>query len=153
MVAGFSLTKIGRLPAEIAAIYPVEVARLRVSRWLLGANQYVRGYGVLVLDRHAIELHDLSIEIRQAFTEDIADAGRAIGRILNPIKMNLELLGNAVPHLHCHLKPRYPDDLSGHARIFHDAQRAQLPLADLVQLATKLRGQLPASPDAASIAG
>ncbi len=125
-----------------SATYPVEVARLRVSRWLLGANQYVRGYSVLVLDRHAIELHDLSPDIRQAFTEDIADAGRAIGRVLNPIKMNLELLGNVVPHLHCHLKPRYPHDRPGHARIFQDAQRQEISLADLERLAAKLLGQL-----------
>jgi len=124
------------------ATYPVEVARLRVSRWLLGANQYVRGYSVLVLDRHAIELHDLSPDIRQAFTEDIADAGRAIGQVLNPIKMNLELLGNVVPHLHCHLKPRYPHDRPGHARIFQDTRTEQMSPTDLEQLGKELRSQL-----------
>jgi diadenosine tetraphosphate (Ap4A) HIT family hydrolase len=125
------------------AHYPVEIARLRASRWLLGANQYIRGYSVLMLDRHAIELHDLSPDLRQAFTEDIADAARASARVLDPIKMNIEMQGNVVPHLHCHLKPRFPDDRPGHARIFQGAEIREIPLADMERLAAKLRGQLP----------
>lgn len=124
------------------ATYPTEVARLRVSRWFLGANQYVRGYSVLILDRHAIELHDLDRTERRSFVEDIADAGCALERALHPIKMNIELLGNVVPHLHCHLKPRYPDDQPGHARIFQDAQVKIMSPAELEQLATMLRSRI-----------
>lgn len=122
--------------------YPVEVARLRVSRWFLGANQYVRGYSVLVLDRHAVELYDLDTAVRQALTEDMADAGQALGRVLKPIKMNVEILGNVIPHLHCHLKPRHHHDRPGHARIFQDAQLWQVPLTQLEQLADELRFEL-----------
>jgi diadenosine tetraphosphate (Ap4A) HIT family hydrolase len=117
-------------------------SELRVSRWLLGANQHVRGYSVLVLDRHAIEFHDLSPDMRSAFSEDIADAGRTLARVLNPIKMNIEMQGNVVPHLHCHLKPRYPHDSPGHARIFQDALRTEIPLTDLERMAATLREQL-----------
>ncbi|MBR1175364.1 HIT family protein [Bradyrhizobium sp. KB893862 SZCCT0404] len=131
-----------RWDEAIRATYPVEVARLRVSRWFLGANQYVRGYSILVLDRHAIELYDLDTTVRQAFTEDMADAGQALGRVLKPIKMNFELLGNVVPHLHCHLKPRHRHDRPAHARIFQDAQREQMPLTQLEQLAGELRLEL-----------
>lgn len=122
-----------------SASYPVEIARLRASRWYLGANQYIRGYSVLVLDHHAIELHDLSPEMRLAFTEDVADAARATARALEPIKMNIEMQGNVVPHLHAHLKPRFSQDRPAHARIFQDAQHQQAPLRELEELAEKLR--------------
>lgn len=131
-----------RWDEAMRATYPVEVARLRVSRWFLGANQYVRGYSVLVFDQHAIELHNLDSRERQAFVEDIADAGRALERVLQPIKMNIELLGNVVPHLHCHLKPRYPHDRPGHARIFQGAQLEQMSFEELEQLARALRLRL-----------
>lgn len=131
-----------RWDEAMRATYPVEVARLRVSRWFLGANQYVRGYSVLVLDRHAVELYDLDTAVRQALTEDMADAGQALGRVLKPIKMNFELLGNVIPHLHCHLKPRHYYDRPGHARIFQDAQRWQVPLQQLEQLAAELKFEL-----------
>ena len=35
---------------------------------------------------------------------------RAIEDEYDPIKMNLLFLGNAMPHLHVHLVPRYLDD-------------------------------------------
>ena len=36
--------------------------------------------------------------------------GRAIETLYKPIKMNFEMLGNSLPHLHTHVVPRYLDD-------------------------------------------
>jgi diadenosine tetraphosphate (Ap4A) HIT family hydrolase len=35
---------------------------------------------------------------------------KAIEETFNPLKLNYELLGNQVPHLHWHLFPRYKND-------------------------------------------
>ena len=35
---------------------------------------------------------------------------RALQAVLQPVKLNYEVLGNAAPHLHTHLVPRYADD-------------------------------------------
>ena len=35
---------------------------------------------------------------------------QAIARAFRPVKMNYELLGNQVPHIHWHLVPRLPTD-------------------------------------------
>jgi diadenosine tetraphosphate (Ap4A) HIT family hydrolase len=51
-------------------------------------------------------------------------AGAAIASVFQPIKMNSQLLGNAIPHLHWHIVPRYygdpapgrPLDAAGHIR-------------------------------------
>jgi diadenosine tetraphosphate (Ap4A) HIT family hydrolase len=124
---------------SIRESYPVEVARLRVSRWLLGANQYIHGYGLVLLDRHAIELHELDPALRASFMEDVADASRALARLLQPIKMNLEMQGNVIPHLHCHLKPRFVHDRPAHARIAQDGGHRIATREQLEELAAKLR--------------
>jgi diadenosine tetraphosphate (Ap4A) HIT family hydrolase len=36
--------------------------------------------------------------------------GRALERHFEPVKLNYQLLGNSVPHLHAHLLPRDADD-------------------------------------------
>jgi diadenosine tetraphosphate (Ap4A) HIT family hydrolase len=33
-----------------------------------------------------------------------------VADLLHPIKMNYEIHGNTLPHLHLHLFPRHPDD-------------------------------------------
>jgi diadenosine tetraphosphate (Ap4A) HIT family hydrolase len=37
-------------------------------------------------------------------------AAQAIERVFSPEKMNFQLLGNLVPHLHAHIVPRYYGD-------------------------------------------
>ena len=103
-----------------------KVADLRVTRWMLGRNQYIRGYSVLVLKHHATELFEISSKLRAEFIEDIATASEALQHLLFPIKINQEIQGNVIPHLHCHIKPRFSTDRPGHARIFQDAGRVVL---------------------------
>ena len=43
--------------------------------------------------------------MRELFT-----VGRAIEQVMQPVKMNYNLLGNSLPHLHTHVVPRYADD-------------------------------------------
>jgi ATP adenylyltransferase len=119
-----------------------KVADLRVSRWILGQNQYIRGYSFLVLSSHAVELFELEKEVRSKFADDIADASRALQRVLSPIKINLEIQGNVVPHLHCHIKPRFLTDRPGHARIFQNAGRIVLPDEDYQSMVSRLRNHI-----------
>lgn len=77
---------------------------------LLGPWQYYQGYCILVARRHASELSQLSLEDRHAYFEEMCTLARAIETAFQPRKMNYELLGNQVPHLHWHLFPRRFDD-------------------------------------------
>jgi diadenosine tetraphosphate (Ap4A) HIT family hydrolase len=86
------------------------VAILPSGRVHLKNDAAYRGYCVLVFHRHAVELYDLSVEERAQWTEDLARIGRAIEAVCQPAKLNLSMLGNLVPHFHCHLMPRYPTD-------------------------------------------
>lgn len=86
------------------------VARLGLSHLRLQRNQYVPGYSVLVCTRHVPEIYHLSPEEQVLFTRDLARATQALDRVYAPVKMNINLLGNLVPHLHAHLLPRYYGD-------------------------------------------
>jgi diadenosine tetraphosphate (Ap4A) HIT family hydrolase len=77
---------------------------------LLGPWQAYRGYCLLVSRKHATELSGLPPEERRAFLEEMCLLARAIEEAFRPRKLNYELLGNHVPHLHWHLFPRYADD-------------------------------------------
>ena len=118
------------------------VRELRVSRWVLGSNQYIRGYSILILKHHAIEFCDLDPHVRHDFSEDIADASRALVSVLRPIKLNLEMQGNVVPHLHCHIKPRFETDRPGHTRIFQDAEHIEATEQERNWLCESLRAFL-----------
>ncbi len=77
---------------------------------LLGTWQRYHGYCVLVSRRHARELFELPDEERRGYLEEMCLLARAIHRAFSPHKLNYELLGNQVPHLHWHLFPRSLDE-------------------------------------------
>ena len=76
---------------------------------VLGSWQFYAGYCVLISREHATELSQLGPH-RAAFLEEMATLTAAIEACFRPHKLNYELLGNQVPHLHWHLFPRYADD-------------------------------------------
>ena len=86
------------------------VGRLQHSIVLLGPWQYYQGYCIVVARRHAAELSHLSDAERTAFLDEMCRVARAIEQEFRPRKLNCELLGNQVPHLHWHVFPRYVDD-------------------------------------------
>jgi diadenosine tetraphosphate (Ap4A) HIT family hydrolase len=90
-------------PDEVVWQFPHSVA-------LLGPWQYYQGYCVLVARRHATELSGLSDDERRAYLDEMCRLARAIEECFRPHKLNYELLGNQVPHLHWHLFPRRADD-------------------------------------------
>jgi diadenosine tetraphosphate (Ap4A) HIT family hydrolase len=86
------------------------ISRLSMSVLRLSLNQYVPGYCVLICNQHVREPYELAALERQQYFEDMTRVGAALEKLYNPIKMNFQILGNAVPHLHCHIIPRYYGD-------------------------------------------
>jgi diadenosine tetraphosphate (Ap4A) HIT family hydrolase len=82
------------------------VWRFPHSEARLGLWQFYHGYCVLVARQHATELSGLADEVRRAYLEEMCLLARAIETCCRPHKLNYELLGNQVPHLHWHLFPR-----------------------------------------------
>ena len=87
------------------------IAPLSVSSLYLVKNQTYRGHCQLIFDsRHAARPDQLSREEWARFCTDLFDAQAAIMRTVRADHINIESLGNVVPHLHWHIVPRYEGD-------------------------------------------
>jgi diadenosine tetraphosphate (Ap4A) HIT family hydrolase len=88
----------------------LHIADLALSRVFLHEDQFFPGYVLLVLRRHVTELYDLPAPERATLMEEVSRVAQALAGIFRPVKMNYELLGNLVPHIHWHLVPRLATD-------------------------------------------
>ena len=70
----------------------------------------MRGYACLVFRRHVVELHDLTHAEGAAFMRDVRRLSAAVHQVTHALKLNYEVHGNTIPHLHMHFYPRYPGD-------------------------------------------
>ena len=98
------------LCARVAGEGPLFIADLGTSRVYLNDDQFFPGWVFVVLKRHALELYDLEARERAALIEEVSRVAQALAEVYRPVKMNYELLGNQVPHIHWHLVPRLPGD-------------------------------------------
>lgn len=85
----------------------IAVADLHFSRLFLAKNQYVPGYCMMMCRKHVIEPYELTADERMLFFDDLAAVDKALQAAFNADKMNYNILGNVVPHLHVHIIPRY----------------------------------------------
>lgn len=100
--------------------YGRTIASLDGSVLRLAADQFSRGYCILISTKHGPEIHDLDEDPYLRYAGDLRRATRAIAVATGADKMNVEMLGNMVPHLHAHLIPRYYADPAGGARLLRD---------------------------------
>lgn len=122
------------------------IADLSITHAYLQRSASFRGYCILVLKRHAVEIDELSPEERSALVEDIARVGHAIRAVCMPTKLNYEILGNVVPHTHVHIIPRYTTDPTwDRAAWFALPDEKSLPEEEYSALAEEIRraAQLP----------
>ncbi len=127
------------------------VARLPVSSLYLTANQAYRGRCQLIFDpRHVARIDELSPDEWAALSADIYAAQRAIVHVVRPDHVNVESLGNVVPHLHWHIIPRYERDPRWGEPVWQPAGEvepfARLDDSDRAALLTELRRALDARP-------
>jgi len=86
------------------------VAELSATYLTSSPESPMRGYCCLVLKRHAVELYELSADEACALMRDLQRVAAAIQEITGAVKLNYEIHGNTIPHLHVHLFPRYKGD-------------------------------------------
>jgi diadenosine tetraphosphate (Ap4A) HIT family hydrolase len=92
--------------------HPQDVLALLESGWVtMQEGAPVRGYACLVSRIHAVELHDLPPINAQAFMRDAHRVSRVLSAVTGSVKLNYEIHGNTLPHLHMHFFPRYRGDL------------------------------------------
>jgi len=64
----------------------------------------------VIWNEHVVEMTDLEILPRNDFMRAVYFVEESVRQMMNPDKINLASLGNAVPHLHWHIIPRWFDD-------------------------------------------
>lgn len=109
MAAGCEICE--RIP-RLTPDNPYLIAELGTGYAVLADNQIYTGYTIFLAKRCVPELHELGRDERRRFLDEMADVAEAVYRAFAPRKLNYELLGNSVAHLHWHLIPRYADDPS-----------------------------------------
>jgi diadenosine tetraphosphate (Ap4A) HIT family hydrolase len=97
------------------------------------------GFCRVVWESHVKEMTDLSDDDRTHLMEVVFAVEAVLREQLAPDKINLASLGNAVPHLHWHVIPRYADDAHFPEPIWAKAHRSA--------------GSARAHPDTAVLAG
>ena len=90
---------------------PLDVVATFESCWATAAREApLPGYVCVVARQHVVEPFEMSEQERSTFWNDAMVIARAVAETVRPIKMNYEIHGNTLPHLHLHLFPRRPDD-------------------------------------------
>ncbi|AWM36793.1 HIT domain protein [Gemmata obscuriglobus] len=101
----------------------------------VGPWQFYTGYCLLASRAHASELSHLGTD-RAAFLGEMAILAEAIESCFAPHKLNYELLGNVVPHLHWHIFPRSADDPERLQPVWLALERAKTDAAEKRRLET-----------------
>jgi diadenosine tetraphosphate (Ap4A) HIT family hydrolase len=114
---------------------------------VVGPWQFYTGYCMLYSRDHATELSQLGAN-RAAFLDEMSLLARAIEECFRPHKLNYELLGNLVPHLHWHLFPRSANDPERLQPVWLALERAKTDPAEKMRLET---GTVPRSKVAAQL--
>jgi len=83
---------------------------LGLSKAYLYEDQFFPGWTVLVFHRHVTELFQLAPPERVQLIEEVSRIAGTLSEIYHAKKINYELLGNQLPHIHWHVIPRQPDD-------------------------------------------
>jgi diadenosine tetraphosphate (Ap4A) HIT family hydrolase len=101
-----------RLQAARRQQNPTVLRRLRSGWAVIGDHQRLPGYCLLLHDGDADHLTDLPRQQRTVFLDDLALLGEAVMTACTRLdaqlwRINYEVLGNAYPHLHGHVFPRY----------------------------------------------
>lgn len=99
-----------RVDALRAGDDPTFIARLASGWAVLGQQQVLPGYCLLLPDPVVPTLNALQGAARQTFLTDMAALGDAVLTVTGAVRINYAIFGNLDPALHAHVIPRYQDE-------------------------------------------
>lgn len=120
----------------------IKICDLEVSQLFLFKEQSHPGRCNVVYKDHAVELHELSDEQRNAFMRDVATVGKAIASAFNPTKINYGAYADTISHFHMHIVPKYRDGY-GFGGVFEmNPKKITLSDAEYDELINKIKSGL-----------
>ena len=103
------------------------VLRNDLLRVVLVDDPELPGFTRVIVNAHAKEMTDLEPVARVQLLRAVLAVEEVQREVLGPVKMNLASLGNAVPHVHWHVIPRFADDAFYPQPIWGTRQRETPP--------------------------
>ena len=88
----------------------VDIAELPGSWLSVEPAVCLKGTCCVIAKQHVVELFELADEDLLTLMKDVARCAQALRQVAGAVRINYEIHGNTVPHLHVHLFPRYRDD-------------------------------------------
>ncbi|MBN1833760.1 MAG: hypothetical protein JW896_16780 [Deltaproteobacteria bacterium] len=95
-----------RVRAAHAGNNPYVICRMPSGWAVLGDQQFISGYSLLLSDPVVPDLNHLDEKNRLQFLRDMTLIGDALLEATNAFRINFEILGNDEPALHAHIFPR-----------------------------------------------
>ena len=99
-----------RVAALRAGTDPTCIVRMASGWAVLGEQQFLRGYALLLPDPVVGTLNELQGLSRTQFLTDMALLGDAVLQVTGALRINYAMFGNVEPALHAHVVPRYADE-------------------------------------------
>jgi len=79
---------------------------------------------------------------RAAFWEEAMHAAEVLAGLFKPVKMNYEIHGNTIPHLHMHLYPRMAADVGRRLPALDACRRSAADIARIADAFATDRGPI-----------
>lgn len=89
---------------------PTLIARLASGWAVLGEQQFLRGYALLLPDPVVGTFNELSEPLRAQVMQDAGRLGDALMAVTGAVRINYAIFGNLEPALHVHVVPRHADE-------------------------------------------
>jgi diadenosine tetraphosphate (Ap4A) HIT family hydrolase len=99
-----------RVAALRAGADPTLIAKLHSGWAVLGTQQFLQGYCLLLPDPVVPHLNAMEAAHRVQFLQDMASLGDAVLAATGALRINYAMFGNVEPALHAHVIPRFRDE-------------------------------------------
>ncbi len=119
------------------------VARIPSAHVGLYDDNRYPGRCLVVLPRHAEEFAELTKAEMFDFMFSVQRVAKAIKNAVGATRMNYAILGNAVPHIHAHIIPRFEDDPNPNSSPWSRSDKAKaMPKEKSQEIIQRIREEL-----------
>ena len=105
---------------------PTFMVKMKSGFAVMGDNQFLPGYCVLLRYPKAASLNELSLAERAEYLLDMTLIGDAMIKACNPLRINYQTLMNLDHYLHTHIEARYewePDEYRCRSSYFYPKEK------------------------------
>ena len=122
--------KADRIGSCVRGENPTLMMKMKSGFAVIGDNQFLPGYCVLLGYPVVSSLNELPIEARQQYMLDMTLIGDAIIKACNPLRINYSTLMNLDHFLHTHIEARYdwePEEYKNRPSYFYPKEIRYVP--------------------------